>query len=206
VAPQKRRYRSFKQARAFTRKLGLRSRAEWTRYVRGELPGKGSLPSDIPASPEKTYAAQGWAGMGDWLGTGNVAPARRAFRPFKKARKFARALRLANQAEWAAYSAGKLAKKKGLRPADVPGNPSKVYRHLGWIDFGDWLGTNNRSRRYARFRSFKEARRFVHGLKLARWEGWVAYAASGKRPKDIPSNPQQTYLRQGWKGWRDWLG
>ena len=36
-------------------------------------PGPPEPPADIPAKPGRTYKGKGWAGMGDWYGTGNVA-------------------------------------------------------------------------------------------------------------------------------------
>jgi hypothetical protein len=59
---------NFKKARAFVRKLGLKSSKEWTKYARS-----GKRPIDIPAHPQRIYADSGWAGMADWLGTGRVA-------------------------------------------------------------------------------------------------------------------------------------
>jgi hypothetical protein len=56
-------YRSFKRARAFVRHLGLKSGAEWQTYCES-----GKKPADIPAKPGSSYAQEGWAGMGDWLG------------------------------------------------------------------------------------------------------------------------------------------
>ena len=64
IADQFRQYRSFKDARAFVRGLGLKSRDGWREYCKS-----GSKPADIPASPNNTYAEAGWIGMGDWLGT-----------------------------------------------------------------------------------------------------------------------------------------
>jgi hypothetical protein len=46
----------------------LKSGAEWYSYSKS-----GQKPDDIPAHPRKTYADVGWAGMGDWLGTGTTA-------------------------------------------------------------------------------------------------------------------------------------
>jgi hypothetical protein len=68
VAQRFRKYRSFIEARAFVRALGLKSRSEWTTYCKS-----GKKPADIPANPYRKYAKEGWAGMGDWLGTGRVA-------------------------------------------------------------------------------------------------------------------------------------
>jgi superfamily II DNA or RNA helicase len=56
-----------------------------------------------------------------------------------------------------------------------------------------------------KFRSFQDARAFAHTLNLKSSSSWVEFCTSGKRPSDIPSNPQFTYSLD-WQGWRDWLG
>lgn len=71
------------------------SEAEWRDYLRS-----GKKPNDIPTRPAQTYAETGWSGLGDWLGTGTIAPRLRQYRPFKKARAFARSLSLKSVAEW----------------------------------------------------------------------------------------------------------
>jgi hypothetical protein len=50
VANQERQYRSYEEARAFVRTLGLKSEAEWREYAKS-----GQKPDDIPASPESVY-------------------------------------------------------------------------------------------------------------------------------------------------------
>ena len=59
-------YRSFEEARTFAQSLNLKSGAEWRTQSE-------DLPADIPANPNQIYKNNGWAGMGDWLGTGTVA-------------------------------------------------------------------------------------------------------------------------------------
>jgi hypothetical protein len=65
IASYLRQYRSFDDARAFVRGLGLKSLSEWRDYC-----PSGRKPNDIPSAPDRIYANDGWAGMGDWLGTG----------------------------------------------------------------------------------------------------------------------------------------
>ena len=45
------------------------------------------------------------------------------------------------------------------------------------------------------WRSFKEARKFVQKLKLKGWKEWLNYCKSGKKPNNIPSNPQNVYKK-----------
>ena len=139
IAPRLRQYRPFIKARAFVHRLKLKNREEWQKFSRGQLPQKGSLPADIPATPEQTYKNQGWINLGDWLGTGIIAPRLRQYRPFIKARAFVHRLKLKNREEWRKFSRGQLP-QKGPLPADIPGDPANVYKDRGWTNMGDWLG------------------------------------------------------------------
>jgi hypothetical protein len=113
----------------------------------------------------------------DWLGNGR----RRDWRPFKDARAFAHSLKLKNQHQWFDYA------KLGTKPHDIPANPNSVYADAGWTGWGDWLGTGQWR---GGWRSFKDARAFVHRLNLKNVEEWSAYANSVQSPPDIPRAPQ----------------
>lgn len=60
-------------------------------------------------------------------------------------------------------------------------------------------------RRELRYRSFKNARVFVRGLKLKSVAEWRNYVKSGMKPDDIPNAPHYVYANDGWAGWGDWL-
>jgi hypothetical protein len=61
-------WRPFRRARAYVRRLGLESQAEWLEYCKS-----GKKPFDIPIAPYYVYAGAGWVSWGDWLGSGWVA-------------------------------------------------------------------------------------------------------------------------------------
>ena len=65
VAFDLRQYRSFKKARAFVHRLGLKSETEWRDYCKS-----GKKPNDIPANPIKTYAEE--AGPAGAIGSGQA--------------------------------------------------------------------------------------------------------------------------------------
>ena len=134
--------------------------------------------------------------MGDWLGTGKVAPGQH--RSFKKARTFVRSLGLRFTTEWHDYC------KSGRKPSDIPSNPDKVYAEVGWVGYSDWLGTGKVVP--GQHRSFKKARTFVRSLGLKSGIEWMKYCRSGKKPADLPNAPQSVYLNDGWSGIDDWLG
>jgi hypothetical protein len=138
--------------------------------------------------------------LGDWLGTGSIAPFNRTFRPFEEARTFVRNLGLKSQTEWQDWS------KSDNKPDDIPATPSRTYKNEGWRGFGDWLGTGTVASQYRIYRSFEEARTFVRSLGFKGKDEWVAWTKSEEKPDDIPANPPQTYRGKGWAGWGDWLG
>ena len=195
IATKDRAWRSFKSARQYARSLNLKSQAAWFQYSR--ITG---LPKDIPQTPHRIYAKRGWISWGDWLGSSFIATRDRRYRSFVAARKYARSLKLRSQNQW--YELSKAQKL----PSDLPRNPYRTYSDEGWIDWGDFLGSGNEATYYRRFREFTDARSYVHELGLSRWEDWIAYSRSKRRPRDIPSAPDRTYKGKGWISWPDWLG
>jgi hypothetical protein len=210
VSNARRQFRSFHDARAFARSLKLKSGTEWRAFYKREMPMLGQLPVDIPTAPSRTYAKEGWKGMGDWLGTGNVASYLREYRPFSEARAYVRDLKLKSGAEWISFRRGKMP-ELGRLPADIPANPEKSYADKGWKGMGDWLGTGNIAPSFREFLSFPQARTFARSLNLKNLKQWCAFCKGdmpelGKLPVDIPSKPGRYYEDKGWNGLGDWLG
>lgn len=127
-------WRSFKKARVFTRRLGLKNQLEWAAYAKSK-----EKPEDIPATPSTVYEGKGWKSQGDWLG---YTPMRRGnWRPFEEARAFIRSLGFQTGDEWRAYA------KSDKLPDDIPNSPER--RYAEYKDLGDWLGCKLRKRRRA---------------------------------------------------------
>jgi hypothetical protein len=148
--------------------------------------------------------------LGDWLGTGTVAPQLREFTTFKKARAYVRRLGLGSMEEWTKYCKGELPGHKS-KPDDIPANPYGTYKDKGWISLGDWLGTGRVAQQLRQFTTFKKARAFARKLGLQNKQAWTGYCKSNLcgqnvKPEDIPADPPGTYKNKGWISWADWLG
>jgi len=187
-----RQFRSFQEARKFVQSLGLKNHNEWSNYSKS-----GNKPDDIPAAPHQVYKKQ-FKGYGDWLGTGRIADQNKVYRSFFEARNFVRSLGLKKQNEWRNYC------KSGNKPDDIPGTPDHVYKKQ-FKGYGDWLGTGNIASRNRKYKSFVEARKFIHSLQLRGGEDWKKFCKSGKRPQDIPTHPHIVY-KKDWISWGDWFG
>jgi Integrase repeat unit len=132
--------RPYDDAVPFVHMLKLKNRdPEWLAYCRGERKDLPPKPNDIPSSPNVVYHEfRQRGGWGAWLGTGKVANQNRVFLTYDEAVKFVHPLKLKNQRQWQAYSAGK---RKALppRPRNIPSNP---YGHYGdeFREKGGWNG------------------------------------------------------------------
>ena len=212
LATHLRKYREFCKARAFVRKLKLKSLTHWIAFCKGKMARLGGLPLDIPASPNKVYADKGWMGYGDWLGTGRIADQLKEFRPFPQARAFARSLNLRSSNEWKAFCRGEMP-QRGRLPPDISAWPNQVYANKGWKSIEDWLEDGTTSLRLRYYRPFPAAREFARNLKLKSVNEWFAYCKgelprlrSNRLPGDIPRAPNRVYAAGVWINWGDWLG
>ncbi|MBR34615.1 MAG: hypothetical protein CMH78_03895 [Nitrospinae bacterium] len=75
---------------------------------------------------------------------------------------------------------------------------------------GDWLGTGKIANKFKKFRTFRQAQKYVRSLRLKSTIEWKLYLkgemkGKPKRPHDIPSMPSRVY-KEDWKGMGDWLG
>lgn len=125
---------------------------------------------------------------------------KKKFRHFKEAREFVHALNLNSIKEWKEYC------KSGKKPDDIPSYPNEHYKDKGWSTWGDWLRAGRKPERETIFVSFEQAREFVRLLNLKNNKEWRKYCNSGRKPRNIPSNPESVYKNKDWKGWGDWLG
>jgi hypothetical protein len=117
------------------------------------------------------------------------------WRPFEEAREFARGLGLRSLEQWQGWA------KSGQKPADIPSNPHVTAAYRGkWQGWSDWLGTPKRHE----WRPFEEAREYVHSLDLKSQIEYKEWSKSGKRPLDIPGQPNTVY--EEFAGYQDWLG
>ena len=186
-------YLPYQEARKSVHRLGLKSYSDWKNYCKS-----GKKPNSIPSIPEEVYKSE-WEGWGDFLGTGRKAQFKGEYRSFKSAREYIQSLGLKNQEEWRQYTKG------GKKPDDIPAGPGCYYKDKGWKGMGDWLGTGAVASFNKKFRTFASSQEFVRHLGIKSMAEWKGYVKSGKKPDDIPTNPDN-YYKTEWKSWGDWLG
>ena len=120
-------FQLFSEARDYVRTLKLKNREEWYQYCKSE-----KKPADMPSTAYEVCEKE-WKGMGDWLGTGTIAPSLKEYRPYLEAKEFVHKLGLKSNEEWLNYC------KSEKKPDDIPSNPHLVYENE-WKGLPDWLG------------------------------------------------------------------
>ena len=122
------------------------------------------------------------------------------FLSYDDAKKIIHKLNFKTVTEWLNYS------KSGKRPFNIPSTPRRTYKNE-WKGMGDWLGTGTIADKNKKRLTYDDAKKFVHKLHLSGATAWREYIKSGKLPGNIPTNPNNTYKKQGtWISWGDFLG
>lgn len=192
---------SFSVARTHVRALRLAGATAYREWARTD-----QRPDGIPTHPEKTYATR-WKGWRNFLG--NKPPHVPRKRPgpaskiysFKEAREIAKGLGLKTIREWDTYARGE------TRDSRLPIRPDTAYCKLGWSGWPDFLGTPALASRAKarRLLPFRKARERVRGMRLSSARD---YRERGLPldPERLPIRPEIVYAKEGWRGWRNYLG
>ncbi len=195
ISSNKRIYLEFHKARDVVRSLNLSSVKEWNIYRKSS--NRQEL---IPTNPNVVYKDKGWISWGDWLGTQRIADIKKNYLKFDEAKEFVQSLKLLSKGDWKIYC------KSKEFPNNIPKSPHYVYKDLGWIDYGNWLGTLRVSSKNKEIISYEEAKKIVQQFKINSQNEWREFCKSSSKPDLLTSNPQRTYKDKGWKGFGDWLG
>lgn len=131
------------------------------------------------------------------------------WRSYEEARIFARSLGLKNHRDWIKYTKGEITGKPKL-PVDIPTDPYQTYKHSGWVNLRDWLGTKTVILRYRKYKNYKDAKLFVYKLGIKNQKEWAKYTKGELLnkpilPDDIPKDPYSIYKSEGYS-LGDWLG
>ena len=133
----------------------------------------------------------------DFLGTGNLNTQQRLeqYYSYEDASKYVRKLGIKTSTEFIKWSAKD-------RPMFIPATPYASYKKE-WIDWNEFLGTHKRGTH----RSFNEAREFAQSLnlKFSTVIG-LGYIRKEKFQKTSQAYANETYAKEGWEGWGDFLG
>ncbi len=178
---------SYVEAELIVKELKFKTQIQFLKWV------KNQNIYNIPKSPDIAYMNQGWKDWGTFLGNKK----NRTYLSFEESKKWAHQSGIKTAKEW------KIAKKKDNLPNGVPGHPQIVYLNNGWVNWADFLGTENH--REIEYLNFEEAQKYVRDQNLKNTSEWKIWSKT-HRPFNIPGAPDAIYKEKGWISWADFLG
>lgn len=182
-------FMDFKDAREFVLALKLETCEDWV-----EWSSSGDRPINIPSCPRNVYKNKGWDGWRDWLGPYEK------WLSYEDAKEVVQGLGLHHHHAYRRWFIDNDVKTWDYAGKRLPHQPKHTYKDC-WVSWSDFLFNEKFG-----FLSYGEAREYVHTLGIESHSEWLEYAQGGTKPKDIPSNPYETYADKGWVNWMDWLG
>ena len=93
------------------------------------------------------------------------------------------------------------------RPWYISSAPHITYKNSGWTNWQDFLGTENSWKGPSRkiedqtYVSYEVAKQWAIQNRIHSRELWI----TTKRPKEIPTHPEEIYKNSGWTNWQDFL-
>ena len=186
-------YKSYNEVKVFARSKKIKSVKEWKIFCYNN-----ELPKDIPSHPDGTYKNKGWKNWGDFLGTNNVRNIK--FWDFNKAKKYLQKYKLKSNKEWRKFS------KSTERPKGLPGNPDFIYKNTGWVNWSDFLGSENIATAKINFLNYLELKKLLKNKGIKTKVHWAKWRSENKSKYNIPLYPEISYKNKGWTNWDDFLG
>ncbi|MDO9231630.1 MAG: integrase repeat-containing protein [bacterium] len=171
---------SFDEARNKARELKFTSSQD---YQDGYKKALG-----LPRNPNTVYKDKGWIDWGDFLGTG------REMRTIKKILSFEEAQKKVREIGLKSYDDYKLRYKEF---AGLPSAPNNAYRDKGWKNWTNFLGMEQERL------SFEKSREKARACKFKNVED---YKSRYKDFSGLLYNPNESYKKEGWIDWLDFLG
>ena len=183
---------TFKEARAFVQKAGIKTVAEFRKWIES-----GNKPPNFPSSPYSYYRRY-WVSWYHFFGIERKSRSRTDWMEFEEARAFIQKKGIKKYREFYEWI------KSEDRNPNVPSNPRVVYKK-DWVSWRHFFGTEGKERHLKDWMSYEEARAFVQkaGIKtVAEFREW---SKAGKKPPNIPTDPKTIY-KEEWVSWFHFLG
>jgi len=173
----------------------------WKEYC-----NSGEKPDNIPAAPNQYYETE-WKDWGDWFGTFRISDniKHSQYASYNDAKDAIKDLGIKTKEGENGFDKFY---ERGEIPLNIPKAPQSTYTIKGeWKGWGDFLGTGRVSNqeKHKKWKKFKDARKIIRKLNIGGLRDWNLYCKSGKKPQDIPSNPDKIYADE-WTSLGDFLG
>ena len=182
--------------------LNISSSSQWWKNA------ENNLPKHIPKYPNDYFVGMGWISWSDFLDNNNISSnlVVDVYYSYDDAKKWISE----NTSGITYHSTWKEEVKNNKIPYFIPNRPDRFYKrdNRGWISWGDFLGTGTISciQQNKNYLSYENSKKYINEnfpfiLGSKDWNKNYA----NKIPNFIPKNPNNTYKKDGWINWIEFL-
>lgn len=180
-------------------RMGIKSWSDFKALSAGKFEGV-ERPADIPSHPTEYY--EGLSSFDDfidqgrnYLESGDTELSNTEVMTLDELKQVVHILDINSHRQWMQ------AVRKGDIPGYYPTRPDKYYPE--WSGWKDFLSPRKRFLDFDDAR--KKARLLAVSFNLRTGKDWRNLSRARKRPKGLPSNPNE-YYEDSWVSWADWYG
>ena len=189
---QRKNFMSYNKAKQLIKKQKIKSKHQFEKWSSSK-----KRPDNFPSNPRSVYKLQ-WEDWSLFLSTGRKPGQRKDFMSYRQAQQFIKKQKVESKNHFEKWSSSK------KRPDNFPSDPRSVYKEQ-WKNWGSFFGTGREWTQNKQFMSYNKAKQLIKKQKVKTKRQFESWSKSKKRPKDFPSNPNQSY-KEKWKGWKNFLG
>jgi len=182
ISPDGTKFWSYKKSSNYLKKMKVQTKKQFNKLYKD-----GKIPLQIPRWPDGVYKE--WKGYPAYFGTTRVSRKKGfKFASYKEAKDWARKSGIKGLRGWKkAYTSRKI-------PWKFPAHPYDTYKK-DWISWNEFLGTNKNPWQSKNFkwRKYEDTKKYIQKLGIKTQSEYSKFCKSGKKPDDIPVNPNKIY-------------
>lgn len=184
-----RKFLSYKEAKDYAIKLGIRSKRDWEQYFK-----ENEKPINIPCDPHKTYKLTGeWISWGEFLNTGSVNLSNKykkyTYEEYKKIINDFGIIRKGDLFDYIRNN--KLEDELSIKPYET-------YKRSGWIDWESLFENPN-------YLSYNDAKKYLYKFNIKTKDEYLEFIDNGVIDNIVPRYPKEYYKNSGWVSFIDYV-
>jgi predicted helicase len=188
IANKDRKYLSYNEALKIIKKANLKSGEEYLKWR------KENNISNLPLRPSEVYSE--FTSMGEYLGTGNVAPSRVEFLNYQDFKVYLKEHNITKRSEYKEWY-------KKHKEDKIPGKPDNFYKkNSEWEGWGIATGTNRIATHQREYIPFSEFIIFINKLGIKKRADYINWHKKNN-PPNIPRYAREVYLNDGFTRWEN---
>jgi len=121
--------------------------------------------------------------------------AKLSWMPFEEARDFVRSLNLRSREELDQYYL------LNNRFEDMPSHPDRTYKNKGWVNWGDFLGTDFIALFNRTYQPYAKIKKYAISKGINSQKEWFLLTKTKDFPADIPAAIDVVFQNKGWVDW-----